>query len=249
VPDPDSATVIVTPRGEERVVTTKRSGRGLQVLGAALIVYGIAGILIFTVVALGVSRPLQRVGDLTQAVDEDLAALVNTLEQTEQTIRQMSTTVTNVDGSLATAQGATTRASDITLGLSAAMLGLRDAMSVSIFGTQPLVGLASNFEQAGSQLQLLSQDLGAISSALGVNRSDVVNTADGLVVLADRVATLTDTIDSTPSLAVSERTLNRVELGIYAVLGWMVLLAVGCVAAGNYLIVRVRRGAGAVTLA
>jgi hypothetical protein len=248
VPDPDSATVIVTPRGEERVVTNRRRGLNLQILGAALIVYGIAGILIFTVVALGVSRPLQRVGDLTQAVEEDLAALVDTLEQTEQTIRQMSTTVTNVDGSLATAQGATTRASDITVGLSAAMFGLRDAMSVSIFGSQPLVGLASNFEQAGSQLQLLSQDLGAISTALGVNRSDVVNTADGLVVLADRVATLTDTIDSTPSLTVSERTLNRVELGIYAVLGWMILLAVGCVAVGVYLIVRVRRGAVAIAV-
>jgi hypothetical protein len=248
VPDPDSATVIVTPRGEERVVTNRRRGRNLQILGAALIVYGIAGILIFTVVALGVSRPLQRVGDLTQAVEEDLAALVDTLEQTEQTIRQMSTTVTNVDGSLATSQGATTRASDITVALSAAMFGLRDAMSVSIFGSQPLVGLASNFEQAGSQLQLLSQDLGAISTALGVNRSDVVNTADGLVVLADRVATLTDTIDSTPSLTVSERTLNRVELGIYAVLGWMILLAVGCVAVGIYLIVRVRRGAVAIAV-
>ncbi len=66
------------------------------------------------------------------------------------------------------------------------------------------------------------------------------------MVLADRVATLSETIDATPSLAVSDRTLNRIELGIYAVLGWMIVLAIGCVVAGVYLIMRGRRSAVAI---
>jgi hypothetical protein len=215
----------------------------MQVLGVGLVVYGIVGIVLFALIAYGVSRPIDRIGALTQAVDDDLAALVDTLDQTEETIRGMSTTVSNVDTSLESAQTATGRSAGIALGLSTAMYGLRDAVGVSIFGTQPLVGLATNFDQAGSQLQLLSEDLGTISTALGVNRADVTNTAAGLVVLADRVASLTETIDATPDLAVSDKTLNRIELGIYAVLAWMIVLAIGCVVAGIYLIMRERRSA------
>jgi hypothetical protein len=246
VPDDDSPTIIVTPRGDA-VVAKKSRGRGPQILGVALIVYGIVGIVLFSFIAYGVSRPIDRIGALTQAVDEDLVALVDTLDQTESTIRGMSTTVSNVDTSLESAQTATGRSAGIALGLSTAMYGLRDAMSISILGSQPLVGLATNFDQAGAQLQLLSEDLSTISTALGVNRADVTNTAAGLVVLADRVASLSDKIDATPSLAVSDRTLNRIELGIYAVLAWMIVLAIGCVAVGVYLIMRARRTAVAVS--
>jgi len=206
-----------------------------------MIVYGIVGIVLFAFIAYGVGKPIDRIGTLTQTVDDDLAALVDTLDQTEETIRGMSTTVSNVDTSLESAQTATGRSAGIALGLSTAMYGLRDAMSISILGSQPLVGLATNFDQAGGQLQLLSEDLGTISTALGVNREDVTSTAAGLVVLADRVGTLNETIVATPSVAVSERTLNRIELGMYAVLGWMIVLAIGCVVAGVYLIMRARR--------
>jgi methyl-accepting chemotaxis protein len=247
VADPDSATVDVTPA--DRAAATdvaRRRNRRWQWLGGALVIYGVIGIVIFALVAYGINRPLQRAGELTQAVDEDMAALVDLLDETETTLRGMSTTVSHVDDSLASAQAAVARSSDIALGLSAAMYGLRDAVGITIFGQQPLIGLASRFDQAAQQLQLLSADLATISTALGVNRADVATTATSLQTLADRVATLSDTIDETPDVAISQSTLSQVRLGIYAVVGWLMLLAVGCVIVGVYLISYGRRQPAAV---
>jgi hypothetical protein len=237
VADPDSATIIVTPAERAAALNASRRGnRRRQWIGGALVIYGVIGIVIFALVAYGINRPLQRAGELTQAVDDDLAALVDLLDETETTLRGMSTTVSHVDDSLASAQAAVARSSDIALGLSAAMYGLRDAVGITIFGQQPLVGLASRFEQAGQQLQLLATDLATISTALGVNRADVATTATSLQTLADRVGTLSETIDDTPDVTISQSTLGQLRLGIYAVAAWMMLFAVGCVIAGVYLI-------------
>jgi len=245
VADPDTATVVVTPADRAAAMNAvRRRNRRWQWIGAGLIVYGIVGIVIFALVAYGINRPLQRAGELTAAVDEDLAAVVELLDQTEATLRGMSTTVSHVDDSLASAQAAVARSSDIALGLSAAMFGLRDAVSITIFGQQPLIGMASQFDNAGQQLQLLSADLATISTALGVNRADVATTATSLQTLADRVATLSDRIADTPDVTISQSSLNQVKFGIYAVAAWMMLLAAGCIAVGVYLIAYGRRQPG-----
>lgn len=240
---PDSPTVIVPPPVAPPVAPPspligRTSGRRLQVFGAGLIVYGLIGIVVFVLVALGVSRPLARVAELTHSVDEDIAALVDTMEKTESTVRRMSTSVQGMDESLGAAQTAVTRSSDIATALSATMLGLSDAMNISILGSQPLSGLAAGFENAASQISLLSQDLASISTALGTNRADVIATSDSLVELADSVATLTDTVDSGPDLAISDDTLDAVKLGVWAISGWLALLALGCTVLGVYLIVQ-----------
>ena len=241
---PDSPTVIVPPvivppsGTQPGPSSVRKSGRRLQAFGAGLIAYGLIGIVVFALVAFGVSRPLARVGELTHAVDADIAALVDTMEKTESTVRRMSTSVQGMDDSLGAAQASVTRSSDIATGLSATMLGLRDAMNITIFGTQPLSGLAAGFENAASQLSLLSQDLASISTALGTNRADVIATSESLDELADSVATLTDTVDSGPDLAISDDTLDAVKLGVWAISAWLALFALGCTVLGVYLVVQ-----------
>jgi hypothetical protein len=215
----------------------------LRVVGVALALYGIVGIIVFVVVALGVARPLDRARQLSQSVDTDRAAVVQSLTQAETTIRQMSTGVGRMDTSLGDAKAAIDRASTISHGVATSMFGLRDAMNVSIFGAQPLSSLSGSFDTSGQNLDALGDDISSIGTSLDANRADAVTTSQNLGALADSVHTLTGTVAAGPSVAISTSTLDEIKLAIYAVAAWLVLLAVGCLAAGLYLLNVSRRAA------
>jgi len=220
----------------------RRRARRIQVLGGALIAYGIIGIAIFAVVAVAINRPLERIRELSDSVEEQRTALVDSMDQGETTIRQMATGIRRMDTSLGDAHAATDRSSGIALGVATSMFQLRDAMSIEIpFVGQPLLGLAGGFDQSAVQLQLLSQDLATIGTSLDTNRADVVLTADNLEELADTLDTLTESVRTGPDVGISEEALDAFRLAIFAVAGWLLLFAVGCVLVGLYLIFAGRR--------
>lgn len=222
----------------------------MQWLGVALIAYGVIGVIIFAVVAAAINRPLERVGELSQSVEEQRAALIDTMEQTEDTIRQMSESVRRMDSSLEDAQAAVNRSSAIAQGVALSMFQLRDSMNITIpiINTQPFSGLAPSFDQAGQQLQLLSSDLVTIATSLETNQGDVMVTADSLVSLADSVGVLTETVQEGPGVGISEEALDAFRFALFAVAGWLVLFAVGCALIGLYLFFFGRRDARGATI-
>lgn len=243
MPDDAVTTRLVLPASQEIAVRrAKRRGRRIQLLGGLLIGYGLIGIAIFAVVAMALNRPLERIRELSQSVEIQRAALLDSMEQAETTIREMSLGVRRMDTSLADAHAATERSSGIAVGVATSMFQLRDAMGITIpLIGQPLLGLASGFDQAGGQLQLLSQDLATIGTSLDTNRGDVIATADNLAELAATVETLTETVRTGPGVGISEEALDSFRLAIFAVAGWLLLFAVGCALVGLYLLVAGRR--------
>jgi hypothetical protein len=155
----------------------------------------------------------------------------------------MASGVRRMDASLANAHAATDRSSAIALGVATSMFSLRDAMSIQIpiLGGQPLIGLATGFDTSGQQLQQLSQDLTIIGTSLDTNRQDINLTAANLESLATTVETLTESVETGPSIGISEEALSGFQLAIFAVAGWLLLFAVGCVLVGLYVIVLGRR--------
>jgi hypothetical protein len=242
MPESETAATVAAPRTRQITVDLqRRRRRRRQLLGLGLVGYGLIGVVIFVVVAIAVNRPLERVRELSQSVDEQRALLVQSMVQGETTIREMAAGVRRMDASLTDAREATERSSSIAIGVATSMFRLRDAMSLSIFGTQPLIGLASSFDQAGNQLQLLSSDLTTIGASLAVNSTDVTSTANNLEKLADTMTTLTESVRTGPDLAISAEALDAFRLAIFAVAGWLLLFAIGCVLVGGYLIVASRR--------
>ena len=231
-------------------VAARRRGRRVQLLGLALIAYGLIGVGIFAAVAVAINKPLERVGELSQSVEEQRAALLATMEQTEGTIRQMSEGVRRMDASLEDAQAAVDRSSGIASGVALSMFQLRDSMNITIpiINTQPLLGLAPGFDQAGQQLQLLSQDLTTIGTSLETNQGDVVLTADNLVSLADSVGVLTETVRDGPGVGITDEALDSFKFALIAVAGWLLLFAVGCALVGVYLFFSGRRDARSATI-
>lgn len=220
----------------ETVLVERRGRWRRRLVGLGLIGYGLIGIALFVAVALAIARPLERAQRLSSSVESQRAALTVTLDETSSTIRQMSDAVGRMDFSLSEAKAATDRGSSIASGVATSMFQLRDAMSLSIFGAQPLISLAVGFDNSAHQLQLLGDNMTAIGLALEGNRADVLTTSTNLRLLAESVGQLSTAVADSPSVEISTATLNVVRLAIYAVAGWMVLLAVGCVIAGLYLI-------------
>ena len=216
----------------------RRRGRRTQLTGFALIIYGLVGIAIFVFVAQAINRPLERVRELSESVEDQRAALVESMDQAEQTIRQMSAAVGNMDTSLSDAKTATDRSSTIAGGLANSMFLLRDQMyiTIPIIEAQPFVGLAPGFDNTGQQLTQLSIDLATIGASLDTNRSDVVATSENLVELAESVSELTTAIQGGPPVAITEDAVDSFRLAIFAIAGWVVLFAVACVLVGFYLI-------------
>ena len=208
----------------------------LRLLGAGLALYGLVGIVIFIVIAVAVARPLERARQLSESVDLQRAALVDSLGQAETTIRQMSLSVGRMDTSLADAKAAIDRASSISHGVATSMYGLRDAMSLSIFGAQPLIGLSTSFDTSGQNLDQLGDDVASIGTALDANRTDVTTTSQSLGNLADSVHTLTVSVRDGPALTISTRTLDAIRIAVYAVTIWLVVFALGCLIFGAYLL-------------
>jgi hypothetical protein len=215
--------------------------RLLRIVGTVLVIYGVAGLLLFSAVAWAVGQPLDEAGRLTVEIEGQRGAALEALDQATITIEDAAAGVRGMDSSLAQANDATQRAATLSVGVAASMRELSNAMRMTIFGVQPLVGLAPAFEQTGEQLELLGQDLLAIGSALEANREDARSVAGSLERLRQAVELLNEGVRDGPRLEVSSEALEGMRLGIYAVIAWMLALALGCVVGGLACLAAARR--------
>jgi hypothetical protein len=214
----------------------RRRRRARATAGVILVAYGLAGLLILGSVAIGVSRPLEEVTQLADSLEEQRAGLLASLEETSATIGDAATGVAGMDASLGQARTATDRAATLANDVALTMGEVARSMNVTILGQQPLVGVAGGFERASAQLTSLAVDLGAIGSALGQNTDDAQLVAADLGALRASVDELGDLIGEGPTVAISTGELDAVRLVVYGLIGWLLILALGCIAAGGVLL-------------
>lgn len=209
-----------------------RNRRWLRVVGTVLIAYGISGIVLFGLVAQGVSRPLDEAGQLTVSIEGQRTAVLDSLNEAVATIDATSDGIRNMDASLVQARAATDRAAQLSLTMATSMYQLRDQMGLTLFGVQPLIGLAAGFDQTGQQMEALSADVAAIGDALSANRQDIATVAASFDEMRESVRELATAVREGPRLEVTSETLAEMRLVIFAVVAWLVALAVGCILGG-----------------
>ena len=214
----------------------RRRERRLRLLGVALAAYGLTGLILFVAVAIAINGPLERAHNLSVTLDDERAALIETMGQARTTLEDMSVGVSGADTSLGNAKTATDRAAGIANSLATSMFGLRDSMSLTIFGAQPLAGLAAGFDDSGQQLSTLSTELTTIGVSLNNNRTAVSTTSTDLAKLALSLGELTTLVRDSPGVEISTASLDAVRLAVYAICGWLAVFALGCVIGGVYLI-------------
>lgn len=215
-------------------ITERRRRRGgpLRLLGTALVVYGVVGLVLLGVVGTALAAPIEDLSSISGSVEAQRTAALDSLTRASETIDRTAEAVRGMDTSLADAQAATNRSATIALGVATSMTQLADSMTLTIFGVQPLIGLQPGFANSAAQLNLLAVDLATIGAALQANREDALIVAGSLDELSSSLERLTNAVRDGPELELAAASLDTVRIGVLALLAWLAVLALGCVGAG-----------------
>ena len=174
----------------------KISPRGRRLLASGLIAYGLAGLLLVAASGLLVGGAISTLAGVSERVTQQRDALVATLRATSLTVDHAATGIGGVSDSLTAARASTDHATGLARSLGSTFRDLSSAMNVQIFGTQPLAGLSSGFDNAASQSEALAADLDGVSTALGTNAADLATSHQDLVALGERLDVLVASLDT-----------------------------------------------------
>jgi hypothetical protein len=213
----------------------------MRALGVALILYGALGLLLVGAGSMVGAGGVARVERLSDNVEGSLAAAASTVQNTADSFDGFETSLTE-------AGGAARNAAHVVRESAVTMANLSAAMSITIFGTQPLQPLARDFERGAEQLSMLSRDLDRLALALSANIDDVSSIRDDLRVLGERLDGLrTGTGDAPAGGGLGTGGLP-LRLLFFGLLAWLALQALGALVAGVLVLRRASRPPAAVVI-
>jgi hypothetical protein len=160
-----------------RSVTRGIGHRRARIIAVTLVTYGAIGFLLAVALAAAIAPALAGIDALSRSSIDARRALSSTHDA--------------FDGfavSLVDARAATERAAASARSSAAAARRLGDAMSLNVFGVQPLLPLASDFRRQSQDLEDLATGVDQLAKALGENEVDVRVLRDDVGVLRDRIA-------------------------------------------------------------
>ena len=186
--------------------------RNARVTAVALVTYGAIGLLLAVLLAASIAPALAGIDALSRSSGDARRALSSTREAFD------GFAVSLVDARLAAERAAASARSS-----AATARRLADAMSLSVFGAQPLLPIASDFRRQGQDLEDLAGGVDALAAALSANELDVRVLRDDVTVLRDRIAGL----DSASALQAAP-----VGVVLLLVVAWFAAMALAILAAG-----------------
>lgn len=198
-----------------------------RALGWALLAYGITGLALVVVGAIGGLEMAGRVEDLAVQADTTLAAA-------ERATQATADSFTGVDDSLAEGEASTDAAAVLARDASLTLDSLANAMSLSILGTRPLEPLAADFAASADQASALADTLEGVGDSLAATREDMALIGSELDQLAVELGALRGA-SSTDGAA------PPIRLFVMMVLAWLALQAVGALIGGMALLRRSRQ--------
>lgn len=193
-----------------------------RALGWTALAYGLAGIALVLVGAIGGLGMADRVEDLALRADTTLAAA-------ERAARASAESFSAVDASLEEAQASADGGALLARDAAATLDSLALSMSISILGTQPLEPLAEDFATSADQAVALADTLDRVGGSLGETRLDMTSISVEIDSLAAELESLREssTTDGSPP---------PIRLFVTMVLVWLALQAVGAIIAGAALL-------------
>lgn len=135
-------------------------------LAWGLIAYGLVGLVL---VVGGALIGLQAAGRVERVASAADGALVAAARST----RAAAESFTSIDGSLASAQLSAGQAATLADEASGTLDALAASMRLSIFGSQPLLPMATEFETSADQAAELAVTLASVGGSLDATRDDV----------------------------------------------------------------------------
>ena len=155
----------------------------MRTLSWLLVVYAFLGMLLL-VAAVAFGLPM--VGRVQRIAD----SANGSIEAAARSAQAASDALAGFDDSLTQAQRSATDAATLSRDAAGTLDGLSEAMTVSILGTQPLIGLADDFANSATQLVRLGDSLEQIGQAMATSQGDLGAVSVELQGLTDQLTEL-----------------------------------------------------------
>lgn len=186
--------------------------------------FGALGAVVLLVAFLMVGALLARLDALGDAAGGPLRSTARTVSDAADAFDRFGVSLTQAEVS--------SRHAAVLAGETAETLdALADALSVEIFGSQPLLPAAEGFRTASDQLAGLGSDLDDMSEALAANVGDVERASRNLRDVREQMNALLSAFGDR-----SDGDVGLASVALYALLAWLALLAVGCGVLGAFIL-------------
>jgi hypothetical protein len=189
-----------------------------RLLGWALLLYGVIGLVLILGGALAGLDAASRVERLASSASGTLGAAARSIEAA-------AAAFTNVDASLDESQVSAAAAATLARDASVTLGSLGQAMRLSVFGAQPLLPLADDFADSAEQASALAGTLDNVATSLDDTRADVTLIGDQLDQLATELGTLQEASGTTEDPP-------PVRLIVLLLVAWLLVPALGGIVSG-----------------
>ncbi|HYI67527.1 MAG TPA: hypothetical protein VEW95_11425 [Candidatus Limnocylindrales bacterium] len=186
-----------------------------RLLAWVLILYGVLGLVLVVggaAIGLDVTARIER---LTATADGTLAAAARSTDVAAEAF-------TNVDASLTESQASADAAAELSRDASVTMASLAQAMELSVFGAQPLLPLAAEFDASAEQASALAGTLDLVAASLGDTRTDVARIGTELAGLSTELSALREANGTSET-----RTAPPLRIFVLLLLAWLLIPAAG----------------------
>jgi len=160
----------------------------------AMLALGLVGMVLATVVAVGLFGGAIAARNLDQRLADDKARLVAMLERVDTTVGQLVTTTGHGADTLATTSDTLASAGTVLGQVADTATELSTSIDISILGSRPLAGAAARFGQLATDVSGFQVKAEALAQNLAVNTTDVRGLATEIEALRADIATLKDRI-------------------------------------------------------
>ena len=207
------------------------AGSGSRGAGLGLIVYGVVGLILLTILALAVLYAAIRIQTVSDRISAERDQLVRLVDSTDKALGATGNALTGVGSSLNSASGALDSAAELASEVSTAAESLAGLGDISILGNQPFAGATGQLQKVAASAAKLATSIQAAGASLANNATDM--------------ATITATLTQIQAeLANTRNSLSAIDFDLggwpwliavfgLAVLGWLAVPAAAAIVIGR----------------
>lgn len=194
-----------------------RGSRARRSMGMVLAIFGAVGIALLGGSLLVVVGPVDA-DEGPFGLEGQRRQIVRLLDATETAIDDAETAVRSADDSLGQTADAAASAGGFMTELATTMRAASGTLRLSVFGTQPFVPVAEDFERVAGQAEAVAADLQATAGSVDDASADLATLAADLAEMRAEMATIRSGISG-------QIETDSWRLVIGALLGWLVIPA------------------------
>ena len=214
----------------------------LRTAAIALEIYGVLGLFITAAMLVVGYGTFRQVSVLQGGLERERASFVQSIRTVSTTLADTAASTTNFQRSIDGARSSADSASSLANQSAGTFRELGRSLNITIFGLQPLAGLAPQFDQSADQMQQLAISLGNTRDALGQNVADVRRVGGDLQQLQRQLDAVAAALEQ-PGLLGASQELLPFEIAFYGMCLLVFLQSLFAVVAGAALF-RLQRALG-----